>query len=137
MATVNTLSPEHSMATACTGVVGDYNCPQQVGNRVHVLLNAELCARAYGVPLLWHPNIENGLVRCRTHSRTRGRAFPLTSSATANDATAPIRPVRVRPVPHALAVRPEGGRTASVVQPRRVGLPLQQVAKLAQPRPRD
>ena len=37
------------MATACTGVVGDYNCPQQVGNRVHVLLNAELCAR-FGVP---------------------------------------------------------------------------------------
>jgi len=69
------------MATACTGVVGDYNCPQQVGNRVHVLLNAELCARAYGVPLLWHPNIENGLFECdrfltRSPSVRRADALP-------------------------------------------------------------
>ena len=30
----------------CSFVVGDYNCPQQVGNRLFPVLNAELCAHS-------------------------------------------------------------------------------------------
>lgn len=48
----------------CSFVVGDYNCPQQVGNRLFPVLNAELCARIIGVPLLWEPNEENGPFEC-------------------------------------------------------------------------
>lgn len=48
-------------------VIGDYSCPVQIGNRLHVLLNAKLCADLYDVPLVWRPNTENGPFVCPDH----------------------------------------------------------------------
>ena len=52
------------MAGVCSGVIGDFSCPNQIGNRLHVILNAKLCADIYNVSLFWSPNLENGPFIC-------------------------------------------------------------------------
>ena len=54
---------------SCNAVIGNYNCPQQIGNRLHVMLNADLCAQIYQLPLVWEENVENGRYECDGYLR--------------------------------------------------------------------
>ena len=44
-------------------VVGDYDCPEQIGNRIFVVLNAQLCAATFDTPLVWRRTPGNMSIR--------------------------------------------------------------------------
>lgn len=52
------------MNDTCRAVVGNYNCPVQLGNRMFVMLNAVLCSKIYNLPLVWEANVENAPFEC-------------------------------------------------------------------------
>ena len=70
------------MYQMCNYVVGNYNCPVQIGNRLFVILNAYLCSQIYNVPLLWEPNVENGPFECNKFLHLNQSVLPALNFST-------------------------------------------------------
>ena len=62
-------------------VLGRYNCPQQIGNRVHVILNARLLSWLLGKQLVWAAEETWAPFECDAYLTREPRLRPLSHAS--------------------------------------------------------